>query len=108
MMKFDTIKERFDDEKDIEKLKKDFEEMCQTFQKDFNFAISVQIIILLVVALHLYSYLHYEDESPLKFLSFSMVAAVWFWHAILKGLRIRSKIKEIRTELYKQGKNKNE
>lgn len=107
MMKFDKFKERFDNG-EIEQLEKDFEEMSLSFQKDFNFSISVQIIILLVVALHLYSYLHYEDESPLKFISFSMVAAVWFWHAILKGLRIRRRIKEIRAELRKQGEKKKE
>ena len=37
-----------------------------------------------------------------------MVAAIWYWHAVLKGLKIKRRIKEIRAELYKQGENKDE
>lgn len=68
-MKFEEFKERFDNG-EFEQLKKDFEEMSQSFQKSFNFAITVQVVILLVVALHLGAYLKYEDESPLKFVCF--------------------------------------
>ena len=110
-MKFEEFKERFDNG-ELEQLKKDFEEMSQSFQKSFNFAITVQVVILLVVALHLNAYLQYEDESPLKFVCFSMVAAIWYWHAVLKGLKIKRRIKEIRAgldaELNKQGENKDE
>lgn len=54
-MKFEEFKERFDNG-EFEQLKKDFEEMSQSFQKSFNFAITVQVVILLVVALHLGAY----------------------------------------------------
>lgn len=41
-----------------------------------------------------------------------MVAAIWYWHAVLKGLKIKRRIKEIRAgldaELNKQGENKDE
>lgn len=43
-MKFEEFKERFDNG-ELKQLKKDFEEMSQSFQKSFNFAITVQVVI---------------------------------------------------------------